>query len=162
MDPALVDRIRKRMTELTVNVQVLPEVHRHENGGEYIVLTVPRAVGVASTTDGRYFLRVGDTCQPIVGDDILRLASERPATPWESMTSGVPVRDADSEKFARWTSGIRASDRVKPSVKEKSDAELLEHYGLSSGGTLTNLGVLLVGTPSDRGTGHTPREATSS
>ncbi len=35
---------------------------------------------------------------------------------------------------------IRASDRVKASVREKSDGELLEHYGLAFGGVLTNLG----------------------
>lgn len=149
--PTLVDRIRKRVAELTVNVQVLPEMRRHDNGGDYIVVTVPRSVGVASTSDGRYFLRVGDGCQPVVGDDVLRLANERPSTPWESMTSlGLPVQKVDADKIAGWASGIRESDRVKPSVREKSDNELLEHYGLSSGGLLTNLGVLLVGSTSDR------------
>jgi ATP-dependent DNA helicase RecG len=34
---------------------------------------------------------------------------------------------------------------VKPSVKEKTDGELLVHYGLAEGDVLTNLGVLLVG-----------------
>ena len=34
IDPALVDRIRKRIGELTLNVQVVPELKRHENGGE--------------------------------------------------------------------------------------------------------------------------------
>ena len=61
IEPGLIDRIRKRVGENTVNVQILPELRRHENGGEYIVLTIPRSVGVASTSDGRYFLRVGDT-----------------------------------------------------------------------------------------------------
>ena len=64
------DRVaRKRLGELTVNVQVVPDLKRHENGGEYIALGIPRAAGVASTSNGRYFLRVGDTCRPIVGDD---------------------------------------------------------------------------------------------
>lgn len=151
VDPTLVDRIRKRVAELTVNVQVLPEMRRHDNGGDYIVLTVPRSVGVASTSDGRFFLRVGDGCQPVVGDDVLRLANERPSTPWESMTSlGVPVQNVDADKIARWANAIGESDRVKPSVREKSESELLEHYGLSTGGLLTNLGVLLVGSTSDR------------
>jgi len=72
VDPGLLDRIRKRIGELTVNVQVLPELQHDENGGEYIVIAVARSVGVASTSDGRYFLRIGDTCNPIVGDDVLR------------------------------------------------------------------------------------------
>lgn len=151
IEPNLLDRIRKRVGELTVNVQVLPELRRHENGGDYVVLIVPRSVGVASTSDGRYFLRVGDTCRPIVGDDVLRLANERPATPWESMTSlGVSRASVDGIQQAKWTGDIRGSDRVKASVKEKSDDELVEHYGLASGTLLTNLGVLLLGVASDR------------
>lgn len=146
VEPALLDRIRKRVGELTVNVQVVPELKRHENGGEYIALAIPRAMGIASTSDGRYFLRVGDTCRPIVGDDVIRLANERPATPWEEMTSlRVPMASADAAKVASLCAGLRASDRVKPSVKEKTDDELLTHYGLAKGDVLTNLGVLLVG-----------------
>jgi ATP-dependent DNA helicase RecG len=151
VEPALLDRIRKRVGELTVNVQVFPELKRHENGGEYIALTIPRATGIASTSDGRYFLRVGDTCQPIVGDDVMRLANERPATPWEEMTSlRVPRVNADAAKVERLCAGLRASDRVKPSVKEKTDDELLTHYGLAKDDVLTNLGVLLVGGARDR------------
>lgn len=151
VDPALLDRIRKRVGELTVNVQVVPELKRHENGGEYVALAIPRAPGVASTSDGRYFLRVGDTCRPIVGDDVMRLADERPATPWEEMTSqGVSKANADAAKVGRFCALLRESDRVKPSVKEKTDTELLTHYGLSKGDVLTNLGVLLVGGTRDR------------
>ena len=39
---------------------------------------------------------------------------------------------------------------MKPSVKEKTDDELLTHYGLAKGDVLTNLGVLLVGGTRDR------------
>lgn len=117
-----------------MNVQVVPELKRHENGGENIALTIPRATGVASTSDGRYFLRVGDTCRPIVGDDIMRLANERPATPWEEMTSqGVPRANADAAKVASFCARLRTSDRVKPPVKEKTDDELLTHYGSAKG-----------------------------
>jgi ATP-dependent DNA helicase RecG len=97
---------------------------------------------VTCTSDGRYFLRVDDTCRPIFGDDVMRLADERPATPWEEMTSqGVARTNADAEKVERFCARLRASDRVKPSVKEKTDDELLEHYGLAGGDVLTNLGV---------------------
>jgi ATP-dependent DNA helicase RecG len=151
IDATLLDRIRKRVGELTVNVQVLPEVRRSENGGEFIVLTVSRSPGVASTSDGRYFLRIGEDCQPIVGDDVLRLANERPAIPWERMSlTGTTRAAAHPDKLAELATSIRGSDRVASSVKEKSDAELLEHYGLAMGPGLTNLGVLLVGTARDR------------
>ncbi len=151
VEPPLLDRIRKRVGELTVNVQVVAELKRHENGGEYVALTIPRATGIASTSDGRYFLRIGDTCQPIVGDDVMRLANERPATPWEEMTAqGVPRANAGAARITSLCARLRASDRVKPSVKEKTDDELLTHYGLAKGEVLTNLGVLLVGNRHDR------------
>lgn len=151
IDPLLLERIRKRVGELTVNVQVLPELRRDPNGGEYIVLAIARSHGVASTSDGRYFLRVGDTCNPVNGDDVLRLANERPAVPWETMTSlGVSRAVASASSVARFVAALRASDRVKQTVKEKTEDEMLAHYWLTSGGLLTNLGVLLVGSAADR------------
>ena len=147
----LLDRIRKRIGELTVNVDVAAEVRAAEGGGEYVVLTIPRAVGVASTSDGRYFLRVGDECRPVVGDDVLRLVTERPSVPWETMTSlQVPRSRCDAAKRTDLCAALRASDRVKGSVREKTDEELLDHYGLAGGDDLSNLGVLLVGATRDR------------
>ena len=146
----LLDRLRKRIGELTVNVQALPSVQRAANGGEFIELVIDRSPGVASTRDGRYFLRVGDSCQPVLGDDVLRLANERPGRPWEAMDSAVPRDATDADKLARFLQGIRDSDRVKDSVKEKGADELLTHYGLALGDTLTRLGVLLLGTTAYR------------
>ncbi len=149
--PALLDTLRKRVGELTVNVQIAPEVVTADNGGQFIALAVARAVGVASTSDGRYFLRVGDTCRPVVGDEVLHLLTDRPAVPWESLCSlQVPVTQADADKVSMLLTRLRTSDRVKDSVREKCDAELMAHYGLSDGSVLTHLGVLLVGTARDR------------
>jgi len=148
--PELPDRLRKRIGELTVNVQVLPSLQRAANGGEFIELAIDRSPGVASTRDGRYFLRVGDSCQPVLGDDVLRLANERPGRSWEAMDSDVPRDAADADKLARFIQGIHASDRVKDSVKEKGADEMLTHYGLAQGETLTRLGVLLLGSTTDR------------
>lgn len=147
----LPERIRKRIAQVTVNVTVLPERRTHSNGGEYVSLSIPRSPGVASTSDGRYYLRVGDSCLPVVGDDVLRLANDRSVISWEAMTSlGVLIGDVDTSTLGRWANAIRTSDRVKTSIKEKSDTELLAHYDLAVGETLTNLGVLLVGSRSDR------------
>ncbi len=148
--PEVLDRLRKRIGELTVNVQVLPSLQRAANGGEFIELLIERSPSVASTRDGRYFLRVGDSCQPVLGDDVLRLANERPGRPWEVMDSGVPRGAADPAKLGNFVQGIRASGRVKDSVKEKSADELLTHYALAQGRTLTRLGVLLLGTTAER------------
>ncbi|MCL7463066.1 ATP-binding protein [Pseudomonas sp. NW5] len=142
----LPDTLRRKLAERTVNVAVLPDVVTAPNGGQYIELRVPRAMAVASTTDGRYFLRVADQSKPVTGDDVMRLASERSALPWETQTTlHAPRTEVDTGKRDKLLAALRASDRVKASVKEKSDDELLEHYQLAQGQALTNLGVLCLG-----------------
>ena len=151
IDPVLLDKIRKRIGELTVNVQVAPQIIFSKNKGQYIELSVARAMGVASTSDGRYFLRIADDCKPVVGDDVMRLINDRPSLPWEAMTSFHILRSAaDPKKMGDLLKDLRASDRVKLSVKEKTDQELLDHYGLANGDDLTNLGILLIGIAADR------------
>jgi ATP-dependent DNA helicase RecG len=151
IESRLLDRIRKRVGELTVNVTVIPEIQTAVNGGQLIVLTIQRAIGVASTCDGRFYMRIGDDCKPILGDEVLRLANDRPSFPWETLTTlQIPRTAVDPDKLAALCSQLRASDRVKASVKEQSDQELLDHYTLASGDLLTNLGVLLLGLRFDR------------
>ena len=142
----LPDTVRRKLAERTVNVAVLSDVVTAPNGGQYIELRIPRALSVASTTDGRYFLRVADQSKPVTGEDVMRLASERSALPWETQTTLHIFRaDADATKRDKLLQALRASDRVKASVKEKSDDELLDHYQLAQGHDLTNLGVLCLG-----------------
>lgn len=143
---SLPDTLRKKLTERTVNVTVLPDMMTASNGGEYIALRVPRSLAVASTTDGRYYLRVADQSKPVTGDEVLRLASERAALPWETQTTlQLPRADADPVQQQALLQALRASDRVKSSVKEKTDGELLDHYQLAQGPWLTHLGVLCIG-----------------
>ena len=113
-------------------------------------MAIDRSDRVASTADGRYFLRVADSCMPVTGDDVLRLINERPSRPWESMVTDVTIRAADAGKLQRFVAAIRASSRVKESVKEKGTEELLTHYGLAQSANLTRLGVMLLGTAVDR------------
>lgn len=142
----LPDTLRRKLAERTVNVTVLPDVVTAANGGEFIALRVPRSLAVASTTDGRYYLRVSDQSRPVTGDEVLRLASERAALPWETQTTlHLPRADADPAQQQALLQALRASDRVKPSVKEKTDDELLDHYQLTQGPWLTHLGVLCIG-----------------
>lgn len=147
----LADTVRRRIAERTVNVSLRPAEHVAANGGHYLELAIDRAGAVASTSDGRYFLRVGDASRPVLGDEVLRLATERQALPWETLTTlAVPREQVDAGQQAAVLAGLRASDRVKASVKEKSDAELLDHYLLARGPHLTHLGVLCIGQQADR------------
>ena len=142
----LPDTLRRKLADRTVNVTVLPDVVTAPNGGQYIELRIPRALAVAPTTDGRYFLRVADQSKPVTGDDVMRLASERSALSWETQTTlHIPRVEAEASKRDKLLQALRASDRVKASVKEKTDEELLDHYQLAQGQALTNLGVLCLG-----------------
>jgi len=136
---ALPDTLRKKLAERSVNVTVLPNVITAPNGGQYIELHIPRAMAVASTTDGRYFLRIADQSRPITGDEVMRLAGERSVLSWETQTNLHMPRDAvDADKLAQLLQNLRASDRVKDSIKEKTNDELLDHYQLAQGPSLTS------------------------
>lgn len=152
VQPTLPDTLARKITERTVNVMVLPQIKRAANGGEYLELQVPRANAVASTSNGRYFLRVADQSKPVTGDDVMRLANERSASPWETQTTlQVPDNQAHPAKTENLISALRSSDRVKVSVKEKSPSEILAHYMLTKDGFLSNLGILCVGKQAHRG-----------
>lgn len=76
---------------------------------------------------------------------------ERASFSWETSTSlSVPLEQIDRKKLAAFVLAIRNSERVKRSVKEKTDTEILEHYALARGKFLTNLGILCVGQQADR------------
>lgn len=137
--------LQKRARELCVNVQVVSTIVQRSNGGEVLELRIVRADHVASTADGRYYLRVADACVPITGDDVLRLANERSGFPWESAESPTALRDASTAEIQDLLERLRKSDRVNSSIKHKSDSEILVHYGLLHKKHLTRLGALLVG-----------------
>lgn len=147
----LPDTLRRRVGELTVNVSVAPVIEQASNGAEYIALTVQRSLAAASTSDGRYYLRMADSSRPLVGDEVMRLMNERSALPWESQTTlHVSHQHADQRKQQKLLEGLRSSDRVKATVKEKTDLELLRHYLLVQDQWLTHLGILCLGTQADR------------
>jgi ATP-dependent DNA helicase RecG len=147
LDLALVERAVKRLGELTVNVSTHAEIVTRPNGGEVLRLTIPRSVATPSRNDGKFFLRIDAASVPITGESVHRLMAERSAIPWEVQASEALSADLDPTALASLMTRLRASDRVKAVVKEKTDHELMGHYRLVAGDRLTNLGVLCVGTP---------------
>lgn len=143
----LLTQLEKRIAELTVNVTVVVNRATASNQAQYIDLHILRSETISSTTDGRYYLRIADSTKPILAGDILRLANDRPAYVWELQTTlQVPRSAVDGSKLNHLHQKILASKQAKPSVKEKSIAELLEHYHLAHGEFLTHLGILFIGT----------------
>jgi ATP-dependent DNA helicase RecG len=148
----LIDQLRKRISQITINVSVVPILRTDPNGGEYIEIRIhPNLQGIASTSDGRYFQRVADETHRLLPDDLARLIADRGSFVWEMQTTRrIPVQQYDPQKLAAFSERIRTSDRVSDFVKGKSDGELLEYYLFAKNGFLTNLGILWIGWRDDR------------
>ena len=145
--------LEKKISGKTQNVSVHAEIRTHENGGQYIRLHIARGTSSASTTSGKYFTRVSDESRPLIGDDITRLSAEKGYYRWEDEESKWSWKDADKEKLNMLLQNLRNSNRVSDFVKQKEDKELLDYYFLTveESDKMTNLGVLFIGTQSQRG-----------
>lgn len=137
----------------TVGVNVRPEIMTHDNGSQYLRLHIFRGYNVASTTSGKYFLRIADNSVPITGDDITRLSAEKGYFRWEDQTSKWSWEESDKDKLKSLIDKLRASERVSDFVKQKEEKELLDYFFLTEeeSDKMTNLGVLFIGTQSQRG-----------
>lgn len=151
VDPDLPFKIKKRISENTVNVGLNPAIVTAENGGQFIRLTVLQSAStIASTSDGKYYYRSADSCIPLLPDELSRLFTDKPSFIWETKPTRIPKSNIDPDKFATFLHDIRASRRVSAYVRQKSDDELLEHYHFTAGEVLTNLGLLWIGRRNDR------------
>lgn len=148
----IIEEINKKIPQRTISVAINATKQISNNGGEYIELKVFRsAQAIASTTDGRYYIRVADQCKPIMPDELTRIAAEKQAFVWEEKVSRkVLIDNADAEKLNKFLEDIQFSDRISPFVKEMTYEELLEFYFFSRNGYLTNLGILWIGKREDR------------
>ncbi|MCF2489692.1 ATP-binding protein [Dyadobacter sp. CY347] len=147
LDKHIVEIIQKNIVQRTINVGVAVTIKTASNGGEYIEVQVFRnAQTIASTTDGKYYIRISDECKPIPPDEMARLAAEKNAFVWEEQTTKrIETFHADSSKRTTFLKDIRSSGRVSNFVKEMSDDEILEYYFFQKGDYLTNLGILWIG-----------------
>lgn len=145
--------LENKISGKTLNVSAHAEILTHENGGQYIRLHIARGTSSASTTSGKYFTRVSDNSVPLTGDDITRLSAEKGYYRWEDEESKWSWKDADKEKLIMLLQNLRNSNRVSDFVKQKEDKELLDYYFLTveESDKMTNLGVLFIGTQSQRG-----------
>lgn len=145
--------LENKISGKTLNVSAHAEIQTHENGGQYIRLHIARGTSSASTTSGKYFTRVSDNSVPLTGDDITRLSAEKGYYRWEDEESKWSWKDADKEKLKMLLLNLRNSNRVSDFIKQKEDKELLDYYFLTveESDKMTNLGVLFIGTQSQRG-----------
>ena len=141
-----------RLRSLCFNVGiVLNDIETDTNGGQFFSLTIhPALKSIATTADGKIYVRIGDQCQPARSEDIVRLANEKDAFQWELQARNISLNDIPETNINWFTQEIRNSDRVKQVIKNLSNVEILEHYNLVEKNKLTNLGVLWLGNVSQR------------
>lgn len=146
------DIIQKNITQRTINVSVAVTIETAENKAEFLKVQIFRnAQTIASTTDGKYYVRVHDECKPIPPDEMARLAADKNAFVWEEqITKKVPASQFDESKRINFLREVRNSQRVSSFIKEMSDDEILDFYFIQKNGYLTNLGILWIGKRNNR------------
>lgn len=148
------NKVVSRIRSLTNGVAIVnPEVFQHKNGGEYFSLRVlPSTRTIATTSTGKVFIRITDNCYPVGSEELTDLAAEKNAFQWELVVAQkIRFSQSDADQIQFFIQKIKASERVSDFIKEKPDREILEFYQLiDEEGFLTNLGVLWLGSPSQR------------
>lgn len=141
-----------RLRGLCFNVGIsASEIKSHPNGGEYFELYIaPSLKSIATTSDAKIYMRIGDKCEPVRNEEIQRLSIEKGAYQWEVLPTTVYYKDIPQNNIKKFVQDIRESDRVKAHVKQMTDEEIIEHYNLVDGERVTNLGVLWLGTSKQR------------
>ena len=98
-----------------------------KNNGEYfrnICLSFSKVV--ATTSEGKY-IRVADKCEPVRNFTTYCCRERCFNGNWLKKCYN---RRNTKSNISKFIENIKASDRIKQSVREKSDFEILEHYHL--------------------------------
>lgn len=158
--PDCLQRIQDSLMTMLVNningktngVQISAEKKKYDNGGETILLFIRRSVVMATTSDGKVFMRNGDNSEPITGEDLHRLSEEKGCYSWELRVSNYALSDCDTKRLTYILHSLRTSNRVSDFVKEKTDTELLGYFGLlaENKDLMTYLGVSFLGSQLQR------------
>ena len=150
--PYEVNEAVTKLRSLCFNVGlVASEICTDDTGSQYFIVSVsPSMHSVATTSDGRIYIRVADKCEPVRSEDLQRLGEEKGAYQWELVRTKYLLDGVALDALRQLANDIRKSSRVRQHVKQMDDAELAENYHLVDEGYLTNLGVLWLGTAKQR------------
>lgn len=141
-----------RLRELCFNVALSSSgIQSDENGSQYFILTVsPSMRSIATTSDGKIYIRVADKCMPVRSEDLQNLMDTKGNYQWEILRTKFNVDQETIVKLNKLANRIRYSDRAKEHIRQMEDYEIGETYHLIDEGYLTNLGVIWLGTPKQR------------
>ena len=141
-----------KLRSLCFNVAMTASNVLDENGSQYFKIEVfPSTKSIATTSDGKIYIRVGDKCEPVRSEDIHRLANEKQAYQWELVCpKTVTLSEVEPSNVKDFTTKIRASDRVSEHIKQMTDREIIDNYNLTDDDYLTYLGILWLGNAGQR------------
>jgi ATP-dependent DNA helicase RecG len=134
-----------RLRSLCFNVALVgSDTLIYDNGSHYFTIDVsPSMKSIATTSDGKIYLRIADKCEPVRNEDIHRLAYEKQAYQWELVCpKTVKISDVSVDAIRNFADAIRKSDRVSGHIKQMTDEEIIENYNFALGDFLTYLGIL--------------------
>ena len=148
VDPDEVNNAVTRLRSLCFNVTLTAsEVLTDETDSQYFTITVfPSLNAIASTSDGKFYIRFADKCEPVRSEDMLRLSETKGCFQWEISRSRLQADDTNRQKLHLLAEEVRDSSRVREHIKQMDDDEIAEYYCLIDEGYLTNLGILWLGT----------------
>ena len=91
------------------------DIMADENGSNYFVISVfPSLKIIATTSDGKIYIRIADKCEPIRNEDIQRLAEEKGAFQWEINPTKYGWNDPQvMDNIHKFAEDMRHSPRVK-------------------------------------------------
>ncbi|MEA3553020.1 MAG: ATP-binding protein [Campylobacterota bacterium] len=142
-----INKTIKSLRSLTDSVGLVnPDIITHENGSEYFIIQIhPSLKTIATTSDGKVFIRIGDECSPVKGEELTRLAHDKDAFQWELVVTKNHISSIESIYIKNFLDDIRDSSSVSDFIKEQTDLNILEFYHLIDDGFMTNLGILWLG-----------------
>lgn len=142
-----------KLRSLCFNVALeASEVMQDDKGSQYFVVHIFQSKrSIASTSDGKFYIRVADKCEPVRSEDIQRLANEKQAFQWELVcTRTFKLTDTNPEALISFAEKIKQSKRVSDHIKQMSNHEIAVNYNLVDGEYLTYLGILWLGNAAQR------------
>jgi ATP-dependent DNA helicase RecG len=141
-----------RLRELCFNVALSSSgILSDESGSQYFILTIsPSMRSIATTSDGKIYIRVADKCMPVRSEDLQSLMDTKGNYQWEIIRTKFNVDQETVVKLNKLANRIRYSDRAKEHIRQMEDYEIGETYHLIDEGYLTNLGVIWLGSPKQR------------
>jgi ATP-dependent DNA helicase RecG len=144
----------KKLRSHTEGVGIVnPEIITHTNGGQYFIIKILHSSRtIATTSTGKVFIRISDSCYPVASDELTNLAAEKTAFQWEIISpQKITLAQIDKINIDNFINDILKSDKVSDFIKSKDFNDILQFYQLlGPEGYLTNLGILWLGTPSQR------------